>query len=415
MVVDVEVRALAAGGDGVAELPDGRVVFVPRTVPGDRVRVRVEEDHARWARASVTDVLVRGDHRVDAACPLFERCGGCQLQHVAYEQQLYWKGRFVADAMERIGKVRDVGIPEVVASPSTERYRSRMTFTLRRLRGGRIVAGLHSKDNAAHVIDVGAECVLPRPELEAAWLGLRRAWGGGARRLPDGGRVRLTLRSAAEGVELVVDGGAPGWKSGGLADVVPQLTAIWHRASGAEAAVLVAGAPRPGGGDAFEQVNPEGAELLRRHVLDAAEALEPATVVEAYCGTGRIGRALASDRCRVTGIERNESAVRGAALGAPQGFEVVSAAVEDRLADFLPADLVIVNPPRSGLDEAVPQALVASPPGRLIYVSCDPATLARDVGRLKDGFELTGLRCFDLFPHTSHVETVALLRRREAA
>ncbi|MBT8487928.1 MAG: 23S rRNA (uracil-5-)-methyltransferase RumA, partial [Gemmatimonadetes bacterium] len=118
--------------------------------------------------------------------------------------------------------------------------------------------------------------------------------------------------------------------------------------------------------------------------------------------------------CHVTGIERNESAVEGAQAGAPEGFAVRLGAVEDHLADLLPVDLLIVNPPRSGLDDRIPPMIVAAPPRQLIYVSCDPATLARDLGRLKEAFELMGLRCFDLFPHTSHVETVAVLQRREA-
>ncbi len=412
--VEVRVRGLASGGDGVADLPDGRVVFVRRTVPGDRARVIVAEDRATWARASVVEVIEPGEHRVQAMCPLFDRCGGCQLQHVAYEGQLYWKGRFVTDALERIGKLADVPVPDVVASPSSEGYRSRMTFTLRRLRGGRVVAGLHSMNNAAHVVDVRDECVLPRAEISETWLRLRRAWGGGARRLPDGGRLRLTLRTSPGGVELVVDGGAPGWRSGGLLDVVPELTGIWHRPSGEDAAALVAGEPRPGGGDAFEQVNPEGAGLLRAHVLDVARSAAPTTVVEAYCGTAHLGRALASPTCRVVGIERNESAVEGARAGAPEGFQVLSGAVEDHLADTLPADLLVVNPPRSGLEESIPPQIEESPPERVLYVSCDPATLARDLGRLDDTFVLTALRCFDLFPHTAHVETVAVLQRREA-
>lgn len=413
--VEVRVRAVASGGDGVADLPDGRVAFIPRTAPGDRALVRVEEERSSWARASVVELLEPSEDRVAAACPLFDRCGGCQLQHLAYDRQLEWKGRFVVDALERIGKLADVPEPEVVPSPATEGYRTRMTFTLRRLRGGRVVAGLHARDNTAHVVDVRDECLLPRGEVHSAWTRLRRAWGNGARRLPDGGRLRLTLRTAPGGIELVVDGGAPGWRSGGLADDMPELVGIWHRPSGGEAAALVAGESRPGGGDAFEQVNPEGAELLRAHVLEVAGMSEVCTAVEAYCGTGAVGRVLAAGGCRVTGIERNASAVAAARLDAPKGLDIVEGVVEDHLVDLLPVDLVVLNPPRTGLDDAIPAMIVGDPPERLIYVSCDPATLARDLGRMKDVFVLTALRCFDLFPHTAHVETVAVLQRREAS
>lgn len=412
--VEVQVRAVASGGDGVAELPDGRVVFVPRTAPGDRALVTVKEKHSSWARASMDRLLEGGERRVPAPCPLFDRCGGCQIQHLAYDAQLEWKGRFVVDALERIGKLSDVPEPEVVPSPRTERYRTRMTFTLRRLRGGRVVAGLHALDNTAHVIDIDDECLLPQQPVLKAWTRLRRAWGGGARRLPDGGRLRLTLREAPDGIELVVDGGAPGWRSGGLLDEVPSLTGIWHRPSGAEDTVLVAGESRPGGGDAFEQVNPEGADLLFDHVVEMARGGDCDAVVEAYCGTAAVGRALAAAGSRVIGVERNASAVAAARLDAPDGLTVVEGAVEDQLAELLPTDLLLVNPPRTGLDDAIPDIVRDALPARLIYVSCDPATLARDVKRLGDAFVLTHLRCFDLFPHTAHVETVAVLQRREA-
>lgn len=412
--VEVQVRAVASGGDGVAELPDGKVVFVPRTAPGDRALVTVQERHSSWARATVDRLLEGGERRVPPPCPLFDRCGGCQIQHLAYDAQLEWKGRFVVDALERIGKLSDVPEPEVVPSPRTEGYRTRMTFTLRRLRGGRVVAGLHALDNPAHVIDIHDQCLLPEAPVLEAWVGLREGWGGGARRLPDGGRMRLTLREAPEGIELVVDGGAPGWRSGGLMDEVPSLTGIWHRPSGADETVLVAGESRPGGGDAFEQVNPAGAALLRDHVLEMARRGACDTVVEAYCGTAAVGRSLADGGARVTGVERNASAVAAARLEAPETLTVVEGAVEDHLADLLPSDLLLVNPPRTGLDDAIPETIRRGPPDRLIYVSCDPATLARDVKRMGDTFRLTDLRCFDLFPHTAHVETVAVLQRQEA-
>ncbi len=486
--VDVTVRAIAAGGDGVADLPDGRVVFVPRTAPGDRARVVIDRSRTGWARAHLDELVEAGDARVEAPCPLFDQCGGCQLQHLPYSSQLQWKGRFVVDALERIGKLADVPLPEVVASPRTERYRTRMTFTLRRLRGGRVVAGLHALANPTHVLDVDGECLLPRARILDAWTALRAAWGGGAHRLPSGGRLRLTLRSTPEGhvhdpaheaasgghahnpvaegdvldpapeghaldedhdevggIELLVDGGEAGWRSGGLLDDVPGLVAVWHRPSDAPEAVLVAGASHPGGGDAFEQVNPEGADLLRRHVLEvvgaglgpgpsgygepvtggeptlqgqplggggAGAARRPAaTVVDAYCGVGVVSRELASRGMRVTGIERNASAVAAARRDAPAGLNVVEGSVEDHLGAYLPCDLLIVNPPRAGLHDSLPDRIGSAPPERIVYVSCDPATLARDVGRLGDAYALTGLRCFDLFPHTAHVETVAVLDR----
>lgn len=408
---EVTVRAIASGGDGVADLPDGRVVFVPRTAPGDHARVTIEKSRSHWARATLDELLDEGEARVDARCSLYDRCGGCQLQHLPYESQLEWKGRFVADALERIGKLGEVAVPEVIPSPREWRYRTRMTFTLRRLRGGRIVAGLHALERGGHVLDIDDECLLPEQDVLDAWTALRAGWGAGARRLPSGGRLRLTLRSVVNGVELVVGGGEAAWRGGGLLEEVPGLVAIWHAAGDLDPAELVAGASAAGLGDAFEQVNPEAAELLRDHVREVATmgGLGACSVVDAYCGTGRVGRGLATHGRRVTGIELNASAAAEAGNDAPPGFAVVEGRVEDRLGDHLPCDLLIVNPPRTGLDASIPEILRETPARRVVYVSCDPATLARDLRALAPRYVLKALKCFDLFPHTAHVETVAVL------
>lgn len=160
-------------------------------------------------------------------------------------------------------------------------------------------------------------------------------------------------------------------------------------------------------GHAFLQVNRAAAHALAGHVL--AQAPAPGRAVDAYCGIGVYGRALARRGWRVVGVELDADACAGARHGAPAGFEVREGRVEELLPAALPADLVVLNPPRTGLDGRVPEALARERPGRVVYVSCDPATLARDVGRLRGAFSLTGLSSFDLFPQTSHVETVAVL------
>jgi len=409
----VDIRDLAAGGSGVGDLPDGRVVFVPRTAPGDRVRIKIEKSKPRWAVASLQSLLEPGPDRAKAPCPLYSECGGCQFQHVPYERQLEAKARFVTDALRRIGGMVDVAVPDVVASPRTLRYRTRITFTLRRIRGGHLVAGFHALGRPAHVIDVHGECLLPIGDLSDAWQRLRAGWGSaGAGHLPAGGRLRLTLRLARAGIELVVHGGAKGWDAKALTRQVSGLSAVWHVPSGDDQEpILVAGAEGKGGGMAFEQVNAEAAELLRAHLMDVVGG-EAGQAIDAYCGTGAYGHALARAGWGVTGLESDGAAVQTAAVDAPDGFEVTQGKVEEKLADLLPTDLLIVNPPRAGLHADVPAVINATPPARVIYVSCDPATLARDLRALGEVYDLVGLRCFDLFPQTSHVETVAVLSRR---
>ncbi|MDA0329565.1 MAG: TRAM domain-containing protein [Gemmatimonadetes bacterium] len=420
--VDVVIRGIASGGAGVGDLPDGRVIFVPRTTPGDQARVRIEKSKARWAVGSLQRLLQASPDRVKPLCALYEACGGCQLQHLPYERQLEAKARFISDSLQRIGGLGEVEHPEIVSSPRTEGYRNRVTYTLRRLPKGYVVAGFHALAKPAHVIDVAGQCVLPSEGLSRVWLKVRAGWGEGARNLPDAGRLRLTLRESVGGVELVVEGGPVGWDPKPLRNAVPELVAVWHDPSEeGQAPSLVGGESGPGGGTAFGQVNPEAADLLRAYVMEVANGSpqaddgSPGRAIDAYCGVGEYGRALASSGWITQGIEVDPAAVREANSGGPAAFTAEIGRVEERLGGLLPADLLILNPPRSGLNAEVPPIILAQAPPRIVYVSCDPATLARDLGALSDGYEVHSIRAFDLFPHTSHVETVAVLVRRRAS
>ncbi len=423
-VVVTRVRAIAAGGAGVAELPDGRVAFIHRTAPGDQVEIRVSRVHARWAEAELVAVLHPGPGRVEPTCPLYERCGGCALQHLEYAEQLRWKGRIVADALTRLGGLQ-VEPPDVAPSPETLRYRNRVTFTVRRLGGGRILAGFHMLHRRGNVLDVRAECRLPEPPIADAWTALRDAWREGARPLPIGRELRVTIRALEDGVVVLVRGGAEGWRGDELMARVPRVVGVWHQPRGGARPALVGGTPTfeawgadriPVGGEAFLQVNRDGARLVLDHVLRlaGAPAQGPAAglAVDAYCGVGVYGRALADRGWTVTGIESDPESCAAARHEAPTGFSVLEGLVEEHLPRTLPAELVVVNPPRSGLQEWVPGMLLHHRPRRVVYVSCDPATLARDAKRMSLGYRLVGLRAFDLFPQTAHVETVATFETR---
>jgi len=307
----------------------------------------------------------------------------------------------------------------VTASPKTLRYRNRLTLTLLRLRGGRVVAGFHALEEPAHVVDVHGECLLPEEPIIRAWQALREAWGPGARHLPPGGRLRLTLRAAASGVSLLVEGGSPDWDASAVASLAA-FTAVWHRPEGEARARRVAGESvedvwggeaLPVEGAAFLQVNREAAALLRHHVLDIVGA-GTGRAVDGYCGVGVYGRELARQGWVVTGIELDPDACDAARRQAPAGLEIVEGRVELHLADALPADLVLLNPPRTGIHASIPRLLVERPVERVVYVSCDPATLARDAARLEEAYELRAIRSFDLFPQTPHVETVARFESR---
>jgi len=402
----------------VGRLPDGRAVFVHRTAPGEDVRVRVVETKRRWARAELVEVVGASPERRAAPCPHYARCGGCTLQHLRYDAQLRAKGGLVVEALRRIGGVA-APEPEVIGSPQEFRYRNRVSFMLLRSPGQPVTAGVHELRRPDRVVDITDGCLLPEAGVAGVWGRLRAEWGPQARRLPSGDRLRLTLRASESGeAVLVVEGGYARGRPEELLATVPGLASIWHRPEGGElrllgGAVAVVeswqGEEVALSGAAFLQVNRGAAALLEAHVLERLGDVAGVRVVDAYCGIGLNARRLARRGARVVGIELDPLAVAAARESAPPGAEIVQGAVEDRLPDLLPADVVIVNPPRGGLHPAVPEALRAAPPARLFYISCDPATLARDIGRLGPGFALAGLRCFDLFPQTAHVETVAEL------
>jgi 23S rRNA (uracil1939-C5)-methyltransferase len=419
--VRLRIDSIAAGGEGVGRLPDGRAAFVHRTAPGDLAEVALVERRERWARGRLLRVLEPSPDRREAPCPHYARCGGCTLEHLAYDAQLRAKARIVADALKRIGGLA-VEPPEVVPSPLEFRYRNRVSFALHRGGGGRVEAGFHALGDPARVVDVDGRCLLPEEPISLAWDALRASWGKGARRLPGGPRLRLTLRATGAGaVSLLVEGGTSEGLPAELLDRVPALASVWHR-PGPAAAGLIAGAPGLPEtwedeevlltGAAFLQVNRGAAALLERHVEEAAGEVEGRTVVDAYCGIGLRARRLARRGARVTGIELDSEALSEARRAAPAGAAFVEGRVEALLAEHLPAGLAILNPPRAGIASGAAAALLASPADVLVYVSCDPATLARDLKRLEPGYRLRGLRCFDLFPQTAHVETVAVLHRR---
>lgn len=415
----VQIRALSSEGAGVGNLEDGRVVFVPRTAPGDEVRVRITQEKPRWAKGQLCELRVPSPDRVSPACPYYEECGGCTLQHIAYPQQLHWKGDTVREALKRISHV-DIDLPEVVPSPKEQGYRSRVTFTLMRLPGGRVVAGFHNFGVPHRIVDVDEGCILPEPAVASVWTGLRRAWGEGARRLPAGRKLRLTLRAVDEGVILVVEGGRGPGRPDILLREVEGLVAVWAGTPKGGGRLLAGlthvhdrrlGETVRTGPTTFLQVNREASEALHRWVIEQGPVGDGEKVVDAYCGVGLYGRELAKSGANVLGIEREPDAARAATRDAPASFSVWTGAVEERMAAALPADLVVLNPPRNGVDARVTNVLEAAGPPRLIYVSCDPATLARDIGRLSSSYEVVDVRAFDLFPQTAHVEVVVVLRR----
>jgi 23S rRNA (uracil1939-C5)-methyltransferase len=407
--MSLDVASIAAGGDGVAR-NDGLVVFVPRTAPGDRVTARVTLQ-GRMGRGLLERIERPSVDRVIPRCAHYERdrCGGCQLQHLSLDAQHAAKRAIIRDAMQRIGK-RDVALPELRSGATPWRYRQKLTLSLRRGDGGTngVKAGLHAYDDVDHVFAL-EDCHIADPRLMDIWRSILAA----SALLPDTPRFRGSVRLLGEHAVLVIEGGLTWPQHAEFFAQVPQIAAVWWESLTEPRRLLGDRRTHAEPGASFAQVNPEVAAELQALLIERVTSYAPARVIDAYAGAGNTAHALAQRGIAVTAIELDEEASAYSGTRLPAGSLAVHGRVEDALEAALPADVVILNPPRGGVDVHVTSLLEAavrrpSPPRAIVYVSCNPATLARDVGRLP-GWRVAQLTAFDMFPQTAHVETVCEL------
>jgi 23S rRNA (uracil1939-C5)-methyltransferase len=409
----VAITAIAAGGEGVGRLADGRAVFVARTTPGERVRLREGVKlHKSFARGEVAEIVAPGAARVTPPCQHYvqDRCGGCQLQHVAYDGQLAAKRAIVGDALRRIAKL-DRGDPEIVEAVEEWRYRAKVSLAVKSLgRSDRRTIGLHPYDRPGSVFPL-LDCHITDFRLMALWRELKQRLELLPPRL-----TRLTLRLDRDGRRHVIaeSAGEP-WVardaaalraalSGAGADVI----CWWHPVDGA--ARVMAGPATGFPATAFEQVNPAMGALARGWAVEQVGELRGAVVWDLYGGIGDTAVLLAERGAQVVSVDADEQAIdwaRRRPVSSPVRF--IAGRAEDVLPTLPEPSAVVVNPPRAGLHWNVTLRLASQPVGRLIYLSCDPATLARDLHRLGAAYQVTAVRAFDLFPQTAHVETVVVL------
>ena len=404
----VRIRNIAAFGDGVGVLADGRAVFVPRSAPGDLVELADLTLASRFARARIARILEPAPERVEPACPHYDGdgCGGCQLQHLNPSAQRSARRRLLADALRRIGHL-DVPDPPIEASDVEWGYRSRITLAVK---GRRI--GYHRAGRPGEIFDL-ERCAIAREELNRLWTALRAHRG----LLPPNTEQLMLRLDRAGGLHAVVRvAGTEAWPRAlvlrqALAHDGVSAVLWWWPEGGAPRAV--AGADQPFPATVFEQVHPVMGDLVRAHATREFGAVAGLHVWDLYAGIGETTAAIAALGATVESVEVDRRAVAVAeARGPATGVKRIAGRVEDVLKDLEPPDAVIVNPPRTGLDESVTRQLSDLPSFRLVYVSCDPATLARDAARLAGRYVLAGAHAFDLFPQTAHVETVARFERR---
>ncbi|MGH2558782.1 MAG: class I SAM-dependent RNA methyltransferase [Thermomicrobiales bacterium] len=393
------IERIVPGGMGLAH-DGGKVVLTPLTAPGDRVRIRTVHDRDRVAFGAIEEVIEPGPSRVSPPCPYYERCGGCDFQHLDYETQLQAKVAIVRDSFHRIAGVE---LGEIAMTPSPDQWNYRTVAEWRHdvARGafGYFAAGTHD------VVDV-EECLVASLTLGSALSALRSAMS--QNRLPVA-TVSYEVSEANDRVSLLPP--AAGHRTRELVRSVGQFqyrydAACFFQANAGIVPALVDEAMR------FAQPRPQPDQI------PVGQAPHRSVAIDLYCGVGLFTLPLATRFDRVFGVEVHAHpagfARQNAKASKLDNVRIGAMPVDRWLAtrgqSHREADLVVLDPPRSGVDSVSLAALIQLRPWRIAYVSCDPATLARDVKRLLgSGYELVHVAALDLFPQTHHVEVVAHL------
>jgi 23S rRNA (uracil1939-C5)-methyltransferase len=443
--LELRIDSLAYGGNGVGRV-NGFVVFVRGGLPGDLVRARVTKTKRGFAEAVAESVLEASSARVEAPCRHFGVCGGCRFQDLAYEEQLASKEQQVRDALVRIGRVPDPPLEPIVPAASVYGYRNKLEYSFSSGEEG-VELGFHRAGRWDEIVDI-EQCLLTTDLGNEIRLAVR-AWAQEERLEPydqatgKGYLRHLVVREGRNtGQVLVLLVTAPGerFEAGYFVDVLrrfPEVRSIhwaindtpaertnvpskllWGEEAIEEEILGLRFRLRPG---AFLQTNTEMAERLYALAREYAALSGVENVLDLYCGTGTIALALAQDAGMVWGLEISEEAVacaiENAELNGIANARFFAGNVGQTLEELVeksgPPDVVVVDPPRAGLAGKALRRTGALGAERIVYVSCNPTTLASDVQVLRDefGYELRRCRPVDMFPHTPHVESVSLLTR----
>jgi 23S rRNA (uracil1939-C5)-methyltransferase len=347
-IVDLKIADIAFGGKGVARRENSKAVFVPYTIEGETVSAEIVREKKQFAEAELVDVKESSSYRVTPECPYFGRCGGCAYQHIEYEHQLAIKWRQVREVLQRIGKLKDVPMRSIVPSPRQYAYRNRITV---HAQDG--VIGFFRRDSHS-LLDI-ERCPISRDEVNRELAELRAQT-----HVRDG---HYTLRASASA-------------------------------------------------RVFSQANDAVADALRDLMVDLVLPNQ-AVLIDAYCGAGFFAKALLDKFERVIGIDWDKFAIAAARRNASEKERYIASDVEVELANISrrrPSLTLIVDPPATGLSANVQKAIVELAPPTLIYVSCNPPTLARDLRALQDKFIIESVTPLDMFPQTAEIEVVAHLR-----
>lgn len=408
-VVELKLDAAAHGGQALGR-HEGKVIFVDGVLPGEVARVRIVDDRKRWARAALLEVIQPSPDRVDPPCPYYGSCGGCHWQHAAYASQLTYKRQIVVEQLRRLGHLEDLPVRPVMGMEEPWFYRNHAQF--RPDRSGQ----LGFQASRSHDVVPIDQCLLLHPLLDELYVALDLDW-------PE--LRQLSLRAGIHtGEQMCI------FEIGD--DAFPELevdlpvSCVLRLSDGRDVALIGRDAYHEElrgrlfriSAASFFQVNTEQAEVLLDVVAELLDPQPKDTLLDVFCGVGTLGLSVCDQVGRVIGLEEHPAAVADAVANA-QGNERVTLLHGEARATIaqVQAEItkVILDPPRQGCHPQLISALLSARPQRIVYVSCDPTTLARDAALLVEGgYAPLAVQPIDMFPQTYHIETVSLWRPAEA-
>lgn len=440
---DVTFEDLTHDGAGVAKI-DGFPIFVPNALPDERAKIKVIKVKKGYGFGKLIEIYENSPYRVDAPCPVYKECGGCQLQHMSYEGQLVAKQKQVHQVLTRIGRLKNVKVHPTLGMEKPWRYRNKAQVPVANREGG-LAAGFYQQ-RSHEIIDMEA-CMIQQEKNDEVVQAVKNICGKYGVKAYDEKKHQGNLRHIMARYGLVtgevmvvlitrtkdlpnknkiiaeITGQIPGVKSivqninskktnvifGDETNVLWGEEYIYDKIGDIKFAISAR---------SFYQVNPKQTKVLYDKALDSAGLTGEETVIDAYCGIGTISLFLAQQAKRVYGVEivpeAIEDAKRNARLNGIDNVEFAVGEAEVIIPNWkkegIHADVIVVDPPRKGCDDALLQTIIEMKPKRVVYVSCNPATLARDLRVLEDGgFETVEVQPVDMFPHTVHIENVAML------
>jgi 23S rRNA (uracil1939-C5)-methyltransferase len=408
---ELTLTTLTYGGDALGRLPDpltgagSRAVFAPFGLPGERVRVRLTEGKRGFAHGEIVEILQASPERIAPRCKHFGACGGCHYQHMPYEMQLKVKADILRDQLQRIGKIENPPVQPTVPSPEPWNYRNHIQFHLDD--NGRLGFQVSASNKVIPI----SECHLPETPINSLWPNLDFESNSGIERVSIRSGVNdesmLILESdSSEIPELEIEVDIS------VAHVFEGSTIVI--AGDDHITIKVLGHEFRVSPNSFFQVNTAMAEKMVEHLLDPI-SVSQSTILDVYCGVGLFSAFLAPKCKRLIGIESSSSACDDFAINLDEfdNVELYEGLAENILPILkIEPDIIIVDPPRAGVEKEALNAIVKMNPKMMAYASCDPSTLARDARRLMDGgYKLLGVTPFDLFPQTYHIESISIFEK----